>query len=67
MRCKSGWTLLRAIAIGTQAIVAYHNLLTQLTITHTWHGDWPGIHDGYYWGGHAADYVHYYGAALATP
>ena len=47
--------------------VAYHNLLTQLTITHMWHGDWPGIHDGYYWGGHSADYVHYYGAALATP
>ena len=45
--------------------VAYHNLLMQLNILHLWHGDWPGIHDGYYWGGHAADYVHFYGTALA--
>lgn len=45
--------------------VSYHTLLTQLNIPHVWHGDWPGIHDGNYWGGHAADYVHFYGAALA--
>ncbi len=44
---------------------AYHYLLTQLNVPHVWHGGWPGIHDGYYWGGHAADYVHFYGAALA--
>ncbi|MGI8687287.1 MAG: alpha/beta hydrolase [Thermomicrobiales bacterium] len=45
--------------------VSYHTLLAQLNVSHTWHDDWPGIHDGYYWGGHAADYVHFYGAALA--
>ena len=45
--------------------LSFHTLLTQLTIPHAWHGDWPGIHDGYYWGGHAADYMHFYGAALA--
>ena len=49
-----------------ESAVSYHNLLTHLTISHAWHGDWPGIHDGYYWGGHAADYVHFYGAALAN-
>jgi enterochelin esterase-like enzyme len=48
-----------------ESVVSYHNLLTQLSVPHTFHGDWPGIHDGYYWGGHAADYVHFYGAALA--
>jgi enterochelin esterase-like enzyme len=45
--------------------LSYHTLLTQLNVSHIWHGDWPGIHDGYYWGGHAADYMRFYGAALA--
>jgi enterochelin esterase-like enzyme len=46
--------------------VAFHNLLSQLAIPHTWNGDWPGIHDGNYWGAHVADYLSFYGAALAN-
>jgi enterochelin esterase-like enzyme len=42
----------------------YHDLLTQLDVVHTWHDEWPGIHDGYYWGGHATDYLHFYAAAI---
>ena len=48
-----------------ESTLSYHNLLAQLDVPHVWHGDWPGIHEGYYWGGHAADYLHFYGAALA--
>ncbi len=48
------------------SVRAYHDMLTELNVPHTWHDDWPGIHDGYYWGGHTPDYLRFYAAAIAT-
>jgi enterochelin esterase-like enzyme len=44
--------------------VAFHDLLTQLAIPHQFQ-TWPGVHDGAYWGGHVADYLRFYAAALS--
>ncbi len=43
---------------------SFNDLLTQLNIPHEWH-TWPGTHDGAYWGGHSADYLRFYAAALS--
>jgi enterochelin esterase-like enzyme len=47
-----------------ESVRDYHGLLSQLDIAHTFHDEWPGIHDGYYWGGHTSDYLRFYAAAL---
>jgi enterochelin esterase-like enzyme len=51
-------------AVWLPSVRSYHDLLTELDIAHTWHDEWPGIHDGYYWGGHTPDYLRFYAAAL---
>jgi enterochelin esterase-like enzyme len=43
---------------------AFNDLLNQLGIPHEWH-TWPGVHDAVYWGGHTADYLRFYAAALS--
>jgi enterochelin esterase-like enzyme len=46
------------------SVASFNDLLTQLNIPHEWH-TWPGVHDGAYWGGHSADYLRFYAAALS--
>jgi enterochelin esterase-like enzyme len=46
------------------SVASFNDLLTQLDIPHEWH-TWSGIHDGAYWGGHSADYLRFYAAALS--
>jgi enterochelin esterase-like enzyme len=51
--------------IWRDRVTAFHDLLTQLGIPHTWN-TWPGVHDAVYWGGHTTDYLLFYGAALGS-
>ncbi len=49
------------------AIHQLHDLLTSLNIPHTFVDTWHGIHDGYYWGAHATDYLIWYAAQWDEP
>ncbi len=46
-------------------VEAFHRLLADQDIAHQWHL-WPGNHDGFYWGAHEKDYLHFYNAALGS-
>jgi S-formylglutathione hydrolase FrmB len=43
---------------------AFHQQLLRAGIPHEWHV-WPGTHSGDYWSAHTADYLDFYGQALA--
>ena len=43
---------------------AFHQQLLAEGIAHEWHV-WPGTHDSAYWSAHTADYLRFYGTALA--
>lgn len=45
---------------------AFHDELTSLGITHSWH-EWPGGHSGPYWATHLPDYLRFYGSDVGPP
>lgn len=45
-------------------ILQMHEILDALNIPHEWHDTWHGIHDGYYWSAHVADYLTWYASKL---
>jgi hypothetical protein len=48
-----------------EGTLALHATLQEQGVAHAWHL-FPGVHDGPYWADHLVDYLHYYGAALAS-
>ncbi len=47
-----------------RCVEAFHALLTQRSIPHEWHDQWPGVHDGNYWMAHTPDYLAWYSSKL---
>jgi enterochelin esterase-like enzyme len=47
-----------------QADAAFHQQLADAAVRHAWRV-YPGGHDGDYWSAHTADYLRFYGSALA--
>jgi S-formylglutathione hydrolase FrmB len=45
---------------------AFHDELTGLAISHSWHL-WPGGHSGPYWATHLPDYLRFYGSGVGPP